>query len=227
MPADSMHPGTTLTLIAATLMTLALSAMGSSPAAAQEEGPWLFRVYGLVISPAGDKVMNDVDAGNAGFTVSDGTGFGLDIEYRPSPRFGLEATAIVGDIEAEFTLTTPTAVLTDRKDIGTEILSLGANYHFTHSERLDAHIGILAAMATFDGVTFLTENGLREKRPFDDDVGFGTKLGLDVKLAQESHWFFNAQVCYLLLIMEAETDSGGRDLNLDPLIASIGLGYRR
>jgi len=80
-------------------------------------------------------------------------------------------------------------------------------------------------MATFDGVIFLTEEGLREKRPFDDDTGFGLKLGVDVALGAESRWSFNAEVRYLLVLMEAESDSGGRDLDLNPLIGSIGIGF--
>ena len=81
-------------------------------------------------------------------------------------------------------------------------------------------------MSTFDGVTFLTEAGRREKRPFDDDVGFGLHIGVDLPLGSSKRWTIGARVRYLLVIMEAESASGGRDFELDPIVPSIGIGYR-
>ena len=45
-------------------------------------------------------------------------------------------------------------------------------------------------------------------------------------MGAESRWSFNAGLRYLLILMEAESASGGRDLDLDPLIVSIGIGFR-
>ena len=208
------------------ILTAALSS--APPIAAQEadDSRWGVRLYGLGIYPSGDEVHNEIEAGSATFGVNNGSGFGLDLEYMLTRSVGIEAAYMVGDYEADFRLDAPTGTLTDTEDIATEIISLGANYHFTPDHRTDVFAGALVAMSTFEGVIFLSEDGLREKRPFDDDVGFGIKAGIEIPLGSARRWNLNAQIRYLVVIMEAESASGGRDLDLDPFIPSIGIGYR-
>ncbi len=211
-----------------TAIVILVVVLSSTPllAAEPEDNRWTVRLYGAGLYPSGSDVRNEIAAGLATFGVSSGTGFGVDLAYRLSSAISLEVGYLVGDFEADFTLDTGAGQLTDTEDIAMDTLSLGVNYHFTPESRADLHAGVLVAMSTFDGVIFLTEEGLREKRPFDDDVGFGLGIGVDIPFGASSRWSFNARIRYLIVIMEAESASGGRDLDLDPLIPSIGIGYR-
>ena len=102
------------------------------PVAAQDsqEPRWAVRVYGLGLYPDGQKIQNDSPQGPATFSVSSGTGFGLDLEYMLTERVGLEVALMVGDYEADFRLETDMGPLTDTQDLGSEVVALGANYHW-------------------------------------------------------------------------------------------------
>ena len=214
-------------LLGLLLLALANLALNEPLNAAEPtDSRWEVRAYGLGLYPSGDDVRNEIGGGSATFGISGGTGFGVDLEYLLTPAIGLEAALMLGDYEADFRLDTPAGPLHDSEDISTDVISLGANYHFTPDRRADLFVGIMVAMSTFDGVVFLTEQGLREKRPFDDDVGAGAKLGVALPFGADTRWSFNAQVRYLVIIMEAESASGGRDLDVDPFIPSLGIGYR-
>ena len=212
---------------AVALLIIVLGPTSSLPVAAAEppETHWTVRLYGAGLFPAGSDVEEAPPSG-ATFGVSSGTGFGLELAYRFTPRLSVEGSYLVGDYDADLTLETGVGRITDRENITSETISVAANYHFTPDRRTDVFTGIVVAMSTFDGVVFLTEQGLREKRPFDDDVGFGLLVGVDIPLGSESRWTVNATVRYLLVIMEAESASGGRDFDLHPIIPSIGIGYR-
>ena len=190
------------------------------------ESRWTVRAYGLGLYPVSDEASAEVPEGLVTLSVSDGTGFGLDVEYLVTQKVGIEAAFMVGDYEGQLRLDTGMGQLVDTEDIGTDIVTLGANYHFTPGGRTDLYSGVLVAMSNFDGVIFFTEQGMRFKRPWDDDIKLGLKAGIVVPFGSDSRWSFNAQIRWLKLVLEAESDlSGGRDVTLDPFIPSLGIGY--
>lgn len=220
---------TILPVTAALSVLLALILVAASPLSAQSgtDSKWSVRASVAGIYPTGSVVNAEVPAGKTTFDVSSGTGFGLDLSYRLSRRVSLQAGLLVGDVDAELGLEPPTAArLKDTETVSTETFSLGADFHLTPDRRTDFYIGALVAMSTFDGVTFLTEEGLREKRPFDDDVGFGAQAGVEFPLGSSDRWSLGLRLRYLLVIMEAESDSGGRDYDFDPFVPSLGISYR-
>lgn len=120
--------------------------------------------------------------------VSDGSGFGAGVEFMVRRRLGAEFAAFIGDYDSDFVSKIGASTLTDTEEIGMEMFMLGINYHFTPRQRVDVYGGIFVAMTNFDDVVFLTEAGRREKLSFDDDFGFGLKLGVDVAFRPGSHW---------------------------------------
>ena len=62
------------------------------------------------------------------------------------------------------------------------------------------------------------------KLSFDDDLGFGLRAGVDVPIGHGGSWIVSAGLRYLKAILES--DGTGEDLDLDPLMVSIGVGYR-
>ncbi|MFN0022738.1 MAG: OmpW/AlkL family protein [Parvularculaceae bacterium] len=62
----------------------------------------------------------------------------------------------------------------------------------------------------------------------DDSVGLAFQAGIDFALGKR--WFLNADVKYIQIDTTATLNSGGTintvDVDLDPIIAGIGVGYR-
>lgn len=202
-------------------LALLASLAGAAPGAAGDER-WTARLSVIDISSSGDAVTTDA---GARFEVGDGGGFELDVGYHVSSTVELElAILFAGDLESAYRLDVDGESLAATQDISTEGVWLGANYHFTPGRRADVFAGGFAGLSYFGGVTIVSPaGGLREKLAFDDDFGFGVRAGVDVGLGERRKWFVSAGVRYLSTILEGE--SGG-DLDLDPLMLSIGFGHR-
>jgi outer membrane protein len=218
-------PRLALALLALLLGSAALPLAAADGGA--RDARWIVRGHGVWVSPTGDEVEESrpIPEDRSTLSVSDGAGFGLGLEYRWTPRLGVELGAMTADLDADFLLETGGVVLTDTETIATTSYSLGLNLHFAPGRRADVYVGGFVAMTAFDDAIFLTEAGLREKRAWDDDYGFGAALGLDVPFRPGGAWTFSASARYLLTILEAEDSTSG-DLDLDPLIVTAGVGYR-
>jgi outer membrane protein W len=211
-------PAPALLALTALLVSPALAApaFGAGPPGAD----WTLRAHAVQVSPADEAAPS----GPGTLSMDDGTGFGLDLEYRVTPRFGVELSAFTADLDGRFRLDTGGVTLEDTEPIAITSYSLGLNLHFRSGGRVDFHAGLFGAMSTFDDVIFLSEAGLREKRSFDDDHGFGLKVGADIAVTPDGAWALSASARYLLTILEAE--ESGSDLDLDPLIVTAGVAWR-
>lgn len=158
------------------------------------------------------------------FSVDSGPGVALEVEKRLKSRFGLELTISRARLDSEIELAAAGGLLNDAEESAFDLFGLGANYHFEPARKTDVHVGLFAAMITFDDVVFLTELGRRDKLVFDDDVGFGLKIGLQRSLGQSERWATSLSLRYLRAILEGET--AGQDSALDPVVLAIGVGYR-
>ena len=114
--------------------------------------------------------------------------------------------------------------LRDSDQIGTYATTLGVNYHLRRESRVDFYVGAFAGMINFDDIVFLTEVGRPDKRTFDDDTGFGAKVGVDVPFGKSESWTFSIAARYFAVIMEGEV--AGQDLDLNPVFVSLGVGRR-
>ena len=110
------------------------------------------------------------------------------------------------------------------EDQGASLLALGLNYHLTPGRRADWFIGLFGGLVDFDDTTY---NALGEAFNFDYDdgeFGYGLNAGVDVPFGAESSWVLTGGLRYLLAT--AEEQSGASELDVDPVIFSIGIGYR-
>lgn len=212
-------------ILVVVLVACALAA--APPARAQStsgaDTRWTLRGYALAYA-TGDEVRTLSGGETTLFGIDDGSGFGLDLEYRLSRRLGLEGAVFVGDIDSTLVIEGPGPAMRDSEDIGFEVFSVGANYHLMPDRRFDLAIGGFLANHFFDVVTFDFPSGRSERLSFDADYGFGAKIGADVPFGRDGNWLVSAELRYLLSILEAE--SGGRDLDANPVVLSVGLGYR-
>lgn len=205
------------------LSMLTVLGVAGAPGALAQEAKWTVRGALAQVMPSGDDLSAALpDGSRFRFAADDGAGLGLELEYRVRPRLGIELAALRADLDAELSIAA--GGLTDREESAFELYSAGVNYLVTPGRRLQVHAGAFVAMVFFDDVIFFTESGRGDKLVFDDDVGFGVKLGLGRALGTQSCWVVSLDVRYLQAILEGEAP--GQDADLDPLIVSVGIGYR-
>lgn len=159
-------------------------------------------------------------------SVSDGASFGLAVEFLVRPKLGLELGFLVGGLDTDLTFNDAGGRLADSDRFDLYATTLGVNYHLaqTPRKRAGVHLGAFVQQSNYSDVTFLNRAGSRRTLAFDDDYGAGVKIGVDLPFKAEGRWLFNADLRYVATILE--TEAGGQDLELDPLVISIGLGYR-
>lgn len=213
------------------LTALAIAwALSPAPVSAQEAGDrWTLTAAGAWLSPAGDEVTVSqgppLAAQRETQEVSeDATGFALGLEYRFKPQIGVELGLLLVEMDTTMRSEIAGLAFTDTEAMDLESVLLGVNWHPAPERRFDLSIGGFVAQTKPADVIFRTEIGGREKRVFDDDVGFGVKVGLELPLRPRSRWGLAASVRYLKTILESETP--GQDLNFDPVVVTVGVRYR-
>lgn len=184
------------------------------------KGDWIFRIFGARADTSGN--MDEEIFGGPGIdetrikrSVGSGSGFGLGLERLLTDRLGLAFGlmtldldgSVIVDIGEDWTMTNP--------DVGYDAFDLGLNFHLLQGGPVDLFIGPFVSLVDLGG-SDLTAGG------FDNDVGFGAKLGADFPFGSQSDWALTTGVRFLSLGAESNT----LDFDLDPLIGLLGLSYK-
>jgi outer membrane protein W len=198
---------------------------------------WIVRGYGAWVNPTGSR--SEAEGAIASPTASatateeevtqiwhkNGTGFGFDIEFLVTPNIGLEATALFAQTETHFMYDNPNVWLMDQQDTDFGMFTLGANYHFTPTSRVDFFAGAFVAFTSYDTARFSFDDPDQEfDYDFDDDTGFGLNAGVDIPFKVGSPWIFTAGLNYV--ITSADDKNSPIDADADPWIGTLGIGYR-
>jgi outer membrane protein W len=215
-----------------------------SPAAAAQggyeagKGSWTVRAFGAWLDtdefrfesgPAIDPFPPILDFT---FTLGDGSGAGLSLEYRATRRVGVEALAIRADLEGEFRVTLfnppiPEQVVTD--DVETDLYSLGVNFHLTPGRRFDVYAGPVVAYVQYDDFKASVDLGFGSPGTFEarftDDTAYGIALGADYPLGRSGRWAVSGAVRQLWYD-SGDDEEDSVEVGLDPLIATAGVAYR-
>jgi outer membrane protein len=204
-----------------------------SPLSAYEKGDLLLRVGVITVSPNDDSsvithsVLGAVANSSAG--VDDDTQLGITGTYMFSSHIGLEllaATPFEHDITtvgigvpvAGSTKHLPPTLCLQYYPLKKEsrfqpYLGVGLNYTTFFSEKPTA------AMTTALGFTELE---------LDDSFGIAAQVGFDVLV--KKHWLFNVGIWYADIDTTATFSGGGNsaavDVEIDPVVFNIGLGYK-
>ena len=195
------------------------------PAGAQER--FELRVLGVGQSAAGDEIRLDGSGTTsaASFTLSDGTAVGLELEYRWRPRIAFELMAHFGGYDAAFELGPGAAGRASRGSLGSETYTLGVNYVLATPGRAEITAGAFGGFSYYDDITLThPATGVPETFRFDDDLGFGVKLGGSLSLGVDGRWLAVGALRYQASILEGEV--AGQDMDVDPLSLTLGIGYR-
>lgn len=95
-------------------------------------------------------------------------------------------------------------------------------YHFAPSAKVSPYVGA--------GINYMLFYSGKDKNGFNFDVdnGFGTALQAGVDIALQGHWTLNADVKKVFFETDATDNKAGlkSKVTLDPVVLSVGLGYR-
>ena len=207
---------------------LLFGVFSASPALAQdfkpkEAGDFLIRLRGIGVLPDEDSDFNvngnDI-AGEA--RVGDDYMPELDISYFIRDDLALELILATTrhDVEA---VDTP---LGDAELGEVQLLppTLTLQYHFLSQERVSPYLGAGVNYTIF----FDEEDGDATSIDYEDSFGFALQAGVDYAIS--GNWSLNFDVKKIFLDTDVNTTVGATDIDadvdIDPWIISIGVGYR-
>lgn len=212
----------------ASLSLLGLMSLLINPVAAQEfkpkeAGDFVIRVRGISAIPneevdlsvGGSSIPGDADLGTAYAPE-------LDFSYFLTNNLALELIAAVTthSVEAKGT---PLGDV-DLGKVGLVPPTLTLQYHFLTQERFSPYLGAGINYTFF----FTDEDGDADNIEYDNSFGFALQAGFDY--AVSGGWSVNVDVKKLFLNTEAEIRAAGidieADVDVDPWIIGIGIGYR-
>ena len=209
---------------------LALSAACLLPATAfAEQGDWLVRLRGIAVAPTENStdVLPGFPDGSVG--VETAVVPELDFTYFWTNNIGTELILATSphDIVGEGTL----AGLGEIADVMALPPTLTLQYHFNPNGKIRPYAGVGVNYTIFyseDASDSLVGAVGPTSVDLDDSVGVAFQLGVDFDLNEK--WFLNADVKYIQIDTTATLNSGGAintvDVDLDPIVAGIGVGFR-
>jgi outer membrane protein len=222
-------------LLAATLMA-GTALMGFAGTASAEDNPWMVRarVIGVLpdesgaLSVGGTRLQGGVDIGDQYVPE-------LDITYFFNKNIAAELILGVTPHDVKATsVTVPGALTNANIDLGDVWLlppTLTLQYHFQNGTRFKPYVGA-GVNATF----FFNEDAGPVADGIDYDPSFGPALqaGFDYDLdGEEGGWALNADIKKVWINTDVTVDfttalgaSVDADVDINPLIVGVGLGYK-
>jgi outer membrane protein len=203
-------------------------ALGIGGAAAQDAnlppgkyaGDFMIRLRGIGVIPADnadiDPIGGDTELSNTGMPEIDFTYFVTD-----NIAFELIAATTQHDVSARNT----SAGDIDLGDVWLLPPTLLVQYHFLTKERFSPYIGAGINYTIFYGVDE-AKNSIAEDVDYDNSLGWALQIGVDYRLDEQ--WYINADVKRLFLDTDVNINNGGvkADVDVDPWIFGMGIGYK-
>lgn len=205
-----------------------LTALTVQPAFA-EQGDFLVRLRGIVVAPTDRN--SDVLPGFPGGSVNVQTAAvpELDFTYFFRDHFAAELILATSphDLEGTGTL----AGLGEVADVWVLPPTLTFQYHFNPRGQFSPYVGVGINYSVFYGEdatgSLVGAVGPTEVE-VDNSVGIALQIGADFYVTER--WFVNADIKYIQIDTEATLNTGGVintiDIDLDPIVAGGGFGYR-
>lgn len=185
----------------------------------KEAGDILLRVRGIAVTPDESSsisvVGGDVDA-------SDEYVPEVDVSYFITNNIALELIAATTnhDMKADNTLLGNV----DLGDVGVIPPTLTLQYHFMTDNQFSPYIG-----AGLNYMFFYNEDapgGTVTSIDYDNGIGYALQAGFDVAI--QGNWSVNADVKKIFFNTDVDINNGAiaADVDLDPWIFGVGVGYR-
>lgn len=210
-------------------------AAGHAGMANAEEGDWMVRGRVLGVLPdesgtlkvGGTTIPGDVDIGDQYVPE-------LDITYFFNDNFAVELILAVTPHDVKATGVTVGPLTDATIDLGDVWLlppTLTAQYHFNTDSKFKPYVGAgVNATFFFDE----DEGPVADGISYDESFGFALQAGVDVDLdGTPGGWAFNADVKKIWIQTDVTVDfttalgaSVNAEVDIDPVVVGVGLGYR-
>lgn len=218
-------------------LVLALGTRPGAAAAPADDDPWQLRFGGVGVESGLTFATTDGSGTRtSGRSDSAGGGLGVSAEYRFSQRLGAEIGLIAA---ADFTIRFDDPYATNT--LAFDAITGGLNVHLSPDRAVDVYVGPLFAYIRYEDLGYSFEPGEPVAQVpwwpdwvpgstayliIADDFAFGVNLGLDVRF-RGTGWSVSTAFKYLATNVDATTSWGDpADVDIDPLIVSLGAGYR-
>ncbi|MEL6257741.1 MAG: OmpW family outer membrane protein [Pseudomonadota bacterium] len=223
-------------------VAVGISAIAAQSAAAQDS-PWQVRVRALGVLPdEGAELSTGGTPIEGSVTIEDQYVPEVDVTYFFTDNLAVELIAAVTPHEVSTVKTTVGDVLTNASvDLGDVWLlppTLTAQYHFHLNDRVKPYIGAGINVTFF----FAEDEGATaDGIDYDPSVGPAIQAGLDFDLdGKPGGWLVNLDVKKVWINSDVEVDLSSAlgpalgvdevivdaDVDINPLIVGVGLGYR-
>jgi len=193
---------------------LASALILSSVVQAKDAGDILVRLRGIAVVPDEDGTTDvlggDIDVDNAYMPE-------LDFTYFFTKNIAAEL--ILATTQHDVKLKSPDV------DLGSVWLlppTLTLQYHFLPDGKISPYIGAGINYTIF----YDEDSGAVNSIDYDDSFGFALQVGVDYKI--DDRWSLNADVKKLYLETDVSVNGGAikSEVDLDPWIFGLGVGYR-
>ncbi len=193
------------------------------------EGDWLVRLRGIVVAPTENSsaVLPTFPTGSV--SVDDAIVPELDFTYFVTDHIGAELILATSphDISGEGSL----SGLGEIADTMALPPTLTLQYHFLPSAKVRPYVGVGINYTIFyneDAETALTDAIGATTVSLDDSFGVAFQAGVDFDI--NDRFFLNADIKYIDIDTTATLNTGGLintvDVDLDPIVAGVGVGMR-
>lgn len=212
-PSVMIHNGIRRSAMTATPFVaamLGLSGAMLAPSAAQAQEGYDVKVFagGAYISPLSDTSLSGIAD-----SVEASSEFGWEIgaEWKPSDRFGLEASYLDAnhDVEADGTTI---------GDINLRPWNFTLNFHIVNKDAFNWYIGPTVSYIDWSDVELTGGGSL--------DVGSETAYGVSTGLAIGLGDTFAIQLGLRYLDASVDSPNLADEVSVDPLFASVGVAFR-
>lgn len=204
------------------IVTLAAVAITGPARAAEDDTHWRVALEFAWVDPSGDFATTNVNGNTVRATYDTGYGAGVRGEYRFAPQYGVELSGLgAGSVELSAG-TTGSYVRVS----AVAPLMVGFNFHLTPDRAVDFYVGPMLGLVRYSDVEYHAGFGaVSTTVSVEDDFAWGAIAGLEIPIGSRG-WQVQGNLRYIETDIR---DSGGPisiDSEFDPLILSIGFGYR-
>ena len=207
-----------------TIAALALVALGTVPAAAQETG-WIVRIHGASVTPLFG--VSDFESEvPVGIGTGTAVGAGATLEYRAGSRIGLSLDALHARPPIELMAELPDGARRSSDTLGFTPFTIGPVFHVTPGRPVDLTLTAMLGLAAYSDLRFADS---AQTLRLQGSRGFGWGLGAAIDIAPgATPWAIH--VClrrYQATVAFTNRDNGAaEEVAISPVVVVFGVGYR-
>lgn len=212
------------------LLVSAACLMVTTETALAAQGDWLVRLRGIVVAPTEDASAVTPGFPDGSVEVDNAIVPELDFTYFITDHIGAELILATSPHDINGT-GTPLADVGELADVMVLPPTLTLQYHFLPFGQIRPYVGVGVNYTIFynEDASSPLENAIGETDiDLDDSFGVAFQAGVDYSLTDR--WFLNADIKYIQIDTTATLNTSGVinevDVDLDPIVAGFGVGFR-